>query len=93
MWKNESGQDICLNADKSKVVNCNSAEAAFLLVGPGGQLPDDEAKKYGLAGKAKASESAPAAEADEESGVEAKAVEKPAENKAVTKAPAMKAKG
>lgn len=50
-FKNESGKPLYLNADKTKVVE-EGAEAAFLLVGPGGEVPDAEAEKYGLGKKA-----------------------------------------
>lgn len=43
-----SDRRIWLNADKTKVVEDGSADAAFLLVGEGGQLSDEEAEQYGL---------------------------------------------
>lgn len=42
---------VCLNTDKSKVVDCNSEEAAFSLGGVGAQIPMAEAEKYGLTKK------------------------------------------
>lgn len=44
---------VCLNADKSAVVDCNSEAAAFQLGGPGTQIPYAEAEKYGLVRAAK----------------------------------------
>lgn len=40
--------DICLNADKSAVVPCDSPEAAWQLAGAGGYVSAEDAKKYGL---------------------------------------------
>lgn len=48
MFTNTTGKPIYVNADKTRVVEEGSPEAAFLLVGPEGQLPDEEAAKYGL---------------------------------------------
>lgn len=50
MWTND-GPALYLNADKTKVVEEGDPEAAFLLVASGGQLPEEEAEKYGLTGK------------------------------------------
>jgi hypothetical protein len=49
MWTNE-GEDMYLTADRSAVVDANDPRAAFLLVARGGQIPIDEAEKYGLTG-------------------------------------------
>lgn len=49
MWTN-TGDDIYLNADKSAIVPSDSPEAAYLLVASGGQIPLEEAQKYGLIG-------------------------------------------
>jgi hypothetical protein len=46
MWTNPTDQPICVNADKSKVVPCDGVDAAFQLVGPGGQIPDEVAAQY-----------------------------------------------
>lgn len=43
-----SDKRLCLDASGEKVVDCDSAEAAELLVGEGGQLPMAKARKYGL---------------------------------------------
>lgn len=51
MYRNTTGRAIYVNADKSKTVEENDPEAAFLLVGPNGELPDAEAEKYGLKGE------------------------------------------
>lgn len=50
-----STKRLYLTADKAKVVEEGDPEAAFLLVGEGGQIPQEEAEKYGLT---KAAESA-----------------------------------
>lgn len=50
------GSPIYLNADKTAIVEEGSPNAAFLLVGSGGQLTDEEAAKYGLKGGKRASE-------------------------------------
>ena len=47
---------LYLTADHSRVVDGESAEAAFLLVGEGGQIPLEEARQYGLLAEAKAIE-------------------------------------
>ena len=49
VWTNK-GDPIYVNADKSAVVPGDSPEAAFLLVGTDGQIPLEEAQKYGLIG-------------------------------------------
>jgi hypothetical protein len=49
MWTND-GDDLFLTADRSAVVDANDPRAAFLLVARGGQIPIDEAEKYGLTG-------------------------------------------
>lgn len=64
-------EQLCLNADRSKIVPCDSPEAAMNLALPGDELEDDVAEKYGLAGKKKA-----------EPQPEEKAVVSPPENKA-----------
>jgi hypothetical protein len=50
-YKNETGKPLYLNADKSAVVE-EGPDAAFLLVGLDGELPDEEAARYGLTTKA-----------------------------------------
>jgi hypothetical protein len=71
-WTNTTGKMLFLNADKSKVVE-EGPDAAWVLVGPDGEVSDEDAERYGLT---KAAEKA----AD-------KAVEKPAD-KAAPKKPA-----
>lgn len=39
---------LYLTADKSRVVEESSSEAAFLLVGAGGNIPLELAQRYGL---------------------------------------------
>jgi len=46
-----SEKQLFVNSDRSQVVPGDSPDAAFLLVGEGGELPDEEAEKYGLAGR------------------------------------------
>jgi hypothetical protein len=43
-----AGKRLYVNADKSKVVEEDSPEAAYLLVGAGGTVTDEMAKQYGL---------------------------------------------
>lgn len=56
-----SDKALYVNADKSRVVPGDSPEAAFLLVGEGGQLSDEDAAKYGLT-KPETKEAKPAAD-------------------------------
>jgi hypothetical protein len=63
---------LFVNADKSKIVEEGSADAAFLLVGEGQEISDEDAEKYGLL--------------DVSRETEEKAIESAPENKAV-KAP------
>lgn len=69
-YTNDTGKPLYLNADKSKVVE-EGPDAAFLLVGAEGELPDDVAAQYGLKSAAKAEDKADAPAED-------KAAEKPA---------------
>jgi hypothetical protein len=71
-YTNETGKPIYLNADKSAVVE-EGPDAAFLLVGPGGELPDDVAAQYGLKAAEKPAEEKAAEPAED------KAAEKPAD--------------
>lgn len=73
MWT--SNRRICVDATRTRVVPEDSPEAAFLLVGVGGQIPEEEARRYGLIG-GKATEEPP----------ETKAVEGPPEARAVKRA-------
>lgn len=52
-WTNPTDKPICVNADKSAVVECDSVEAAFQLVGAHGELEDEVAAQYGLGTKAR----------------------------------------
>lgn len=42
---------LYLNADRSKVVEEGDPEAAYLFAAEGAEVPDAEAKKYGLMGE------------------------------------------
>lgn len=64
-----STKRLYLNADKTKVVEEGDPEAAWVLVGEGGQIPLEDAERYGLT-KEKAAEPA-----------ETKAVKKPPADK------------
>jgi hypothetical protein len=89
-----SDKRLYVNADKSKVVDEDSPEAAYLLVGAGGSVSDEDAKKYGLKKQAKAEEpeakveakveAAPESEPEAEDEAESKAHDAPPENKAKT---------
>jgi hypothetical protein len=46
-YRNDTGKTLYVNADKTKVVP-EGEEAAFVLCGPGGEVPDAEAKLYHL---------------------------------------------
>lgn len=81
-------EELCVNADKSAVVPCEGPEAAWVLVGPGGTLTDEQAAKYGFAEKGKKV----ALEVEVESEPEQKAVEAAPENKAVFMSPVRKGK-
>jgi len=74
-WTNESDRRLYLDAD-GKVVQEDDPNAATLLVGPGGELPEERARALGLLSEGPADEPAgpPAA-------TEANAVEAPPENK------------
>lgn len=75
-----SDKRLCVNADKSAIVDCESPEAAYQLAPEGGEVSAADVKKYGLNAKAEAK-----AEADDKADApEEKAVEAPAENKAKT---------
>lgn len=43
-----TGAPLYLAADRATVVPEGDPRAAFLLIATGGQMPDDEAKRYGL---------------------------------------------
>jgi hypothetical protein len=63
-----SDKRLYVNADKSKVVEEDSPDAAYLLVGKGGTVSDDDAKKYNLSApkKTEVTEVTPEAEAKRE---------------------------
>jgi hypothetical protein len=58
MWTND-GPALWLDSKQQEVVKDGDPKAAFLLVGAGGQLPEDEARRWGLLSDEKA-KSAPA---------------------------------
>lgn len=74
--------DVCLNADRSAVVPCDSPQAHFKLRPPFDELSDEEAEALGLSKK-------PAAPAEPEV-VEMGEADEP-EEKTVSAAPANKA--
>jgi hypothetical protein len=74
-----------LNADRSKIVEEGSSEAAYLLAAEGADIPTEDARRYKLGRYA--DDEVPAAPA------EAKAEEKPADAKAVAGPPENKAQG
>jgi hypothetical protein len=65
---------LYLNADRSKVVEENDPEAAYLYLGKGHQVSDADAEKYGL--------KPPKRTEVTEVKPEAKQIESPPENKA-----------
>lgn len=65
MWQN-NGPALWLDAKQQNVVPEGDPRAAFLLVGAGGSLPEEEARKWRLDDKSKAKKSAPANKAKEE---------------------------
>lgn len=52
---------LWLTADRDKVVEDGSPQAAFLLGSEGTEVPDDEAERLGLSAKPAEKQSAPAA--------------------------------
>lgn len=76
----KSAKRLFLTADRSRVVDETSPDAAFLLVGAGCELPDSIARFYGLLDEAKAVE-APAENKAVQSAPENKATLFPAETK------------
>lgn len=53
------GPALYLTADRNRVVEGHDPAAAFLLVAPGGRLPDTEATRYGLQQRQLAAEEHP----------------------------------
>jgi len=49
MWRNTTGKPIYMNSAQTETVEFGP-DAAFLLVGPDGSLPIEDAKKFGLLG-------------------------------------------
>jgi hypothetical protein len=47
MWTNE-GPNLYLTEDKSEVVKEGDPRARFMFCATGSQVPEDEARKYGL---------------------------------------------
>lgn len=84
-------QRYYLNADKSRVVDGDSPEAAHLLAAEGDDISTEDAKRYGLGRYAPDEGAAPAAEVSktdeepktDEAPPDAKAVGGPTEDKAV----------
>jgi hypothetical protein len=68
-------KQLCLNADRTRIVPCDSPDAAMTLALPGVELPDEVAKQYGLL---------------EDKDENKKAVDEAPQNKAVNAAPANK---
>ena len=87
---------ICLDEARKMVVPCDSPEARSNLALPGALVSDEDVKKYGIGGlaKAPAPEAEPAvADEDEEEDAEAKTdAPSPVQEKTVQSAPANKAK-
>jgi hypothetical protein len=66
MWQND-GPNLYLDAKQQNVVQEGDPRASFLLVAAGGQLPEEEARKWGLLDdESKAKKSAPANKAKDE---------------------------
>lgn len=80
---------VYLNADKTAVVPETSREATFLLVGAGGQLPESEARRYGLLDEpVPSAEATPAAPPPAPTVTKAPKAEKPAAAPKAAKEPA-----
>jgi hypothetical protein len=62
----KADERIYVNADRSAVVPEDSPDAAFLLVGEGGELPDEDAAKYGLTKRERTEAKAEADETNEQ---------------------------
>ena len=79
-YTHEGDEILYVNKDRDKIVPEDSPEAAYVLVGPGGQVPDEDAARLGLLGKrAQRQAQTDDSEADD---AETKAVEKEPANKA-----------
>lgn len=48
MYEYHGDKRLFVTADRERVVDEGDPEAAFLLVAPGGSLPIEDAKRYGL---------------------------------------------
>lgn len=48
MWQNTTGKRLYLNHDQTQVVMEDTPEAGFVLVGPEGSIPMEDAVRYGL---------------------------------------------
>lgn len=59
----KSDKRLYVNRDETEIVEEGSPEAASLLVGAGGEIPDEVAKKYGLTNAPEAQENSPADQA------------------------------
>jgi hypothetical protein len=67
----KAAKRLWVNAERDKVVEEGDPDAAFLLLAEGQEMPDEEAKKYGLGG-----EKAVRAEVQEDKQVSAPAATK-----------------
>lgn len=74
---------LMLTADKSRVVEADDPEAAFVLAGEGGTVSHADAERYNLKPPKSAT---PAADTDDDDAAKAKAKQAPPQTKAV-KAP------
>jgi len=83
-----SDRRIYLNADKTKVLEHDDPEARWLLAGEGVEVDAETVKQYNLKHLDAPAEDAPT----EDAAPEGKAEAAPQANKAVSKAPANKAK-
>jgi hypothetical protein len=86
-------EEICLNADRTAIVACDSAQAHFKLSPPNAELTDEEAVALGLLAEGETQElpaAAEPAEAEAEAEAEGEEEAEP-EEKAVSAAPANKA--
>lgn len=89
------GAPLYLTADKSEAVEEGDERAAFLLVGSGGQLTDEDAERYGLKGGKRAAANKAKAGAPENKAGDAEPVFTPAPalEEAVSEEPKPKKRG
>lgn len=67
---------LCWNEDRTRLVPQTSAEAAWLAYIPGDEIPDAEARKYGLTPGPEAKSDTPAAAGDPDDKATAPAADK-----------------